>query len=175
MKGNVASRVTWDQEGRYVTQKWESRVLRSTSLGGNESLSVWPDQGWGMGAPLWAPEFLLWTLRLFPGLVCCLLFCKQRSRASSSLPSLLRWRLFIPGDKPEDPRGGGLKDLEGPVSLAGASAPSQAGHGEEVGRLGTAEGGRGEGLPSTAPCKRPIHAHSSHPFLRSSKVMGPRI
>lgn len=99
----------------------------------------------------------------------------------TALPSLLlpplpfRWRLFIPSDKPEDPRGGGLKDLEGPVSLAGASAPSQAGHGEEVGRLGTAEGGRGEGLPSTAPCKRPIHAHASHPFLRSSKVMGPRI
>lgn len=31
-----------------------------------------------------------------------------------SPPPPSRSRLFIPSDKPEDPRGGGLKDLDGP-------------------------------------------------------------
>lgn len=88
----------------------------------------------------------------------------QTARQSLLLPPLpFRWRLFIPSDKPEDPRGGGLKDLEGPVSLAGAGAPSQAGHGEEVGRLGTAEVGEKDFPPlplASAPSMHTPHTPS---------------
>ena len=164
MKGNVASRVTWDQEGRYVTQKWESRVLRSTSLGGNESLSVWPDQGWGMGAPLWAPEFLLWTLRLFPGLVCCLLFCKQRCRASSSLPSpsdggylFLVTSLRIPGGWPQGP-GGACVPSRRQCSLPGRAR----GGSRKVGNCGGRSGRR-------TSLHRPLQA--PHPCTRLTPLL----
>ena len=99
----------------------------------------------------------------------------QTAGHSLLLPPLpFRSRLFIPSDKPEDPRGGGLKDLEGPCvpGRRQCSLPGRAQGGSR--KVGNCKG-RGEGLPSIAPCKRPIHAHSSHPFLRSSLVMGPRI
>lgn len=68
----------------------------------------------GSEKPLWASQSP-WIQRLFPALVCCLLFCKQHNRVSPPPPPLLpfRSRLFIPSDKPEDPRGGGLKALDG--------------------------------------------------------------
>lgn len=58
------------------------------------------------------------------------------------------------------------------MSLADANPPAQAGHREEARRLETVE--VGEDFPPP-PLQHPILAHSSHPFLRSSKIMGPRI
>ena len=156
-----------------MIQKWESRVCRSPSLGGNESLRVWPDPGWrwehlcGPRISTLDPEVISRVGLLSPVL--------QTAGHSLLLPPLpFRLRLFIPSDKPEDPRGGGLKDLEGPCvpGRRQCSLPGRAQGGSR--KVGNCKG-RGEGLPSIAPCKRPIHAHSSHPFLRSSEVMGPRI
>ena len=59
------------------------------------------------------------------------------------------------------------------MSLADSSPPARAGHREEARRLETVEVGEEDFPPP--PLQRPILAHPSHPFLRSSKSMGPRI
>lgn len=102
-------------EGEGPHQLWRGLNLCSTNLVGCSL---------GSEKPLWASQSP-WIQRLFPALVCCLLFCKQHNRVSPPPPPPppFRSRLFIPSDKPEDPRGGGIKALDGPVFLAGSSPP----------------------------------------------------